>query len=71
MVRRYNVVEGDSIALLEIDGRNALDMGDAGYIRRFAANPTQDANVDLAAVLAAGESSLKPNELIVLRRRTQ
>lgn len=48
-------MEGDSAAALEIDGRGALDVGDAGYIRRRATVPSQDADLDLKAVLAAGK----------------
>ncbi|CAM9102436.1 unnamed protein product [Scytosiphon promiscuus] len=53
---KYNVVEGDFVALLDIYGRNALDVGDGGYIRRFATNPVQDADIDLAATMAAGKN---------------
>lgn len=53
---RYNVVEGDSVDVLDIYGRSAIDLGDGGYIRRYSTNPTQDANIDLADTIAAGTS---------------
>lgn len=51
---RYNVVEGDVVADLDVYDRSALDVGDGGYFRRSATTPTQDANVDLAVAIAAG-----------------
>lgn len=51
---RYDVVEGDSTPLLDIDGRYALDVGDGGYFRRFSTIPTQDADIDLRKAIAAG-----------------
>ena len=51
---RYDVVEGDSTPLLNIDGRYALDVGDGGYFRRYSTLPTQDADTDLRETIAAG-----------------
>lgn len=51
---RYDVVEGDSTPLLDIDGRSALDVGDGGYFRRYSTTPTQDADTDLRETIAAG-----------------
>lgn len=42
------------MADLDVYDRSALDVGDGGYVRRSAAIPTQDANIDLAAAIAAG-----------------
>lgn len=51
---RYVVVAEDVVADLDVYDRSALDVGDGGYFRRSATIPTQDANIDLAAVIAAG-----------------
>lgn len=58
---RYDVVEGDSVTLLDIYDRNALDVGDGGYIRRHSTDPTQDANLDLSETVSAGTSAPKGN----------
>lgn len=50
----YDVVEGDAASLLGVNDRRALDVGDAGYFRRYSTNPTQDADIDLAATIIAG-----------------
>lgn len=52
------MVEGDSTSLLEVEGRDALDMGDMGFIRRHASSPVQDAKLDLGAVVSAGGQEL-------------
>ncbi|CAM9243696.1 unnamed protein product, partial [Ectocarpus sp. 8 AP-2014] len=59
----YNVVEGDSVDVLDIYGRSAIDFGDGGYIRRYSTNPTQDANIDLADTIAAGKSLAKTSAI--------
>lgn len=51
---RYDVVEGDVVADLDVYDGNALDVGDGGYFRRSATIPTQDANIDLTDAIAAG-----------------
>lgn len=51
---RYDVVEGDVVANLDVYDENALDTGDGGYFRRSATIPTQDANIDLAGAIANG-----------------
>lgn len=55
---RYDVVEGDSANPLDIYDRNALDVGDGGYIRRYSTNPTQDVNLDLTEAVSAGAVAL-------------
>lgn len=51
---RYEVVEGDSTPVLDVDGRYALDVGDGGYFRRYSTIPTQDADIDLRKTISAG-----------------
>lgn len=57
------MVEGDSTSRLDINGRKALDVGDGGYFRRFSTTPTQDADIDLAAAIAAGMVFNLPDEV--------
>ncbi len=54
---RYDVVEGDSVADLDVFDRNALDIGAGGYIRRNSTNPTQDAILDLENTITDGALS--------------
>lgn len=62
---RYDVLEGDVVADLDVYDRSALDVGDGGYFRRSATIPTQDANIDLASAIAAGVYSRHGTERTV------